>query len=361
MTLPATQIVWVLALTAAVAGCKEPTPERKQTASPVKLEAAHAQLLRNEVSLTGVIAARVEANLSFRTGGRITERLVDVDDGVKKGQLLARIAAEVQDADLSSAHASLTAAEANLSHAEIAYRRQAKLLRKNITSRSNYEAAEEGLEVARSSLEVARATLSNVEEARAYTELRAEADGIITARRADVGETVGAAQTVFSIALNGPRDAVFDVYEALLLEGTAPPEVTVSLVSNPAVVAKGRVRQIAPSVDQATGTVRVKVSLEPASETMSLGAPVVGRAFTDGEPVIVLPPAALASALGKPAVWVFQTKNQTVHLQAVDLASFQTNALIVSGGLREGEQVVVEGTKLLREGQTVIPADEATQ
>jgi membrane fusion protein, multidrug efflux system len=360
MTLPATQIIWVVALAAVLAGCKEPTAERKQTAAAVRLETVHLQRLRQDVSLTGVIAARVEANLSFRTGGRITERLVDVGDAVKKGQVLARIEAEVQDADLSSARAALTAAEANLSHAETAYRRQAKLLRKNFTSRSNYEAAEEELEVARSSLEVARATLSTVEEARAYTELRAEADGIVTARRADVGETVGAAQTVFSIALNGPRDAVFDVYEALLLEGGAPPDVIVSLVSNPAIIAKGRVREVAPAVDQATGTVRVKVILEPASETMPLGAPVVGRASTDGEPAIVLPPGALASAFGKPAVWIFEAKTQTVHLQAVDVASFRTDALIVSGGLREGEHVVVEGTKLLREGQTVMPANEAS-
>jgi RND family efflux transporter MFP subunit len=361
MTPPATHIVWVVALTAALASCKEPTAEKKQAAAPVRLETVHAQLSRKEVSLTGVIAARVEANLSFRTGGRITERLVDVGDAVKKGQLLARIEAEVQDADLSSALASLTAAQANLSHAEIAYRRQATLRRKNISSQSTFEAAEEDLKVARASLEVARANLSNVEEARAYTELRADADGIVTARRADVGETVGAAQTVFSIALNGPRDAVFDVYEALLLEGSAPPGIAVSLVANPAVVASGRVREIAPAVDQTTGTVRIKVSLGAGSETMSLGAPVVGRASADGERVFSLPPSAMASALGKPAVWLFEARNQTVHLRAIDVARFETNALIVSGGLREGEQVVVEGTKLLREGQTVMPVREASQ
>lgn len=137
MALPATQIVWLLALTAALASCKESTPERKQTAAAVRLETVHAQRLRKEVSLTGVITARVEANHSFRTGGRMTERLVDVGDAVKRGQVMARIEAEVQDADLSAARASLTGAEANLLHAEIAHRRQATLRRKNISSQSN--------------------------------------------------------------------------------------------------------------------------------------------------------------------------------------------------------------------------------
>jgi RND family efflux transporter MFP subunit len=361
MTLPATRTVWVLVLTAALAGCQEATPEKKQTAALVKVETVRAHRLANEVSLTGVIAARVETNLSFRTGGRIVERLVDVGDAVKKGQVLARIDAEVQEADLDSSRAALAAAEANLAHADLAYRRQAKLRQANNTSQSSFEAAEEDLKVARAAREVARAALSNVQEARSYTELEAEADGLITARQADVGETVGAAQTVFTLSLDGPRDAVFDVYESLLLDGSQPPEITVSLVSNPAVSAKGRVRQIAPSVDQATGTVRIKVGLEPSSEKMPLGAPVLGQGSKDGDPVTILPPTALASALGKPAVWVFEPTNNTVHLHKIDLASFRTDALIVSGGLQEGQQVVVEGTKLLRDGQTVTPVSEISK
>jgi len=79
-------------------------------------------------SLTGVIAARTLNNLSFRVGGRVAERLVDVGQHVDKGAVLARIDPQEQQSDLRSAQADLDAAQAQLTQSAAAFERQKTLL-----------------------------------------------------------------------------------------------------------------------------------------------------------------------------------------------------------------------------------------
>jgi RND family efflux transporter MFP subunit len=360
MTFPLLRVALVATLsTASLAACSEEAPPPPRPTPRVRVEAVAPAPARTQVSLTGSIAARTETNLSFRTSGRIIERLVDVGDTVKAGQRLARIDDEVQAADLDSARATLDAANADLAHAEAGFTRQQTLLRANSTAQTTYDLAEENLKVARASVESARSAVSNAEETLSYTELKADADGIVTARDADVGETVQAAQAVFSVARDGPRDAVFDIYESLLM-GEQPPLVDVALVADPSVVAQGRVREVAPTVDAQTGTVRVKIGLDHPPREMTLASVVRGSVDVTGPPAFTLPPSALAASGGKPAVWVFDADKTTVSLRPVTISGYQTGAVIVADGLKAGEKVVVDGSKLLREGQTVMLAEGAT-
>ncbi|KQR69459.1 hypothetical protein ASG25_12395 [Rhizobium sp. Leaf384] len=360
MTFPHARLALVATLAVSfLAACSDEEAPPPKPVPRVRVETVAPKPSQTVISLTGSIAARTETNLSFRTSGRIIERLVDVGDAVRKGQLLARMDDEVQQADLVSARATLASANADLSHANAAFARQQTLLRANSTAQTTYDLAEENLKVAKASLESAESALSNAEETLSYTRLTAGADGVVTARNADVGETVQAAQAVFSVAVDGPRDAVFDIYESLLRSGE-PPEVTVSLASDPSVVARGPVREIAPTVDRQTGTVRVKVGLEQPPAAMTLASVVRGTVSLAGPPAFTLPPSALAASGGKPAVWILDPAKTTVSLRPVTVADYQTDAIIVATGLKAGEQVVVDGTKLLREGQTVLPAEGNT-
>src|SRR5690606_36043671 len=113
-----------------------------------------------------------------------------------------------------------------------------------------------------------------------------------------------AAQTVFTIAEDGDRDAAFNVQETLVV-GTVPnPQVTLSLVANPAITAEGRVREISPAVDQTSGTIRVKVAIPNTPAAMPLGAAVVGTVSAKPRKAIILPWQALTSQDGRPAVWL---------------------------------------------------------
>src|SRR6059058_5969517 len=75
-----------------------------------------------------------------------------------------------------------------------------------------FDQAQEVLLSTESSLEAAKAQLGTAKDALGYTELRAGAVGLISARNLEVGQVVQAAQPVFTLAQDGDRDAVFDVY-----------------------------------------------------------------------------------------------------------------------------------------------------
>ena len=352
-----------LALAAAVmlAGCQDKTQEARQAAPLVQVATLAAEPFAPSITLTGTIAARIQSDLSFRVSGRIVERLVDVGAHVDKGQVLARIDPVQQQADVRSAQAGIAAAEAQVRQATAAFDRQKALLGDGFTTRSSFDQAERALRVSQASLETARAQLSIAENALSYTDLRADAAGIITARSADVGEVAQAAQVVFTLAQDGPRDAIFEVNESLLLQPADGLAIDDALVSRPDVRTVGTIRQVSPTVNARTGTVRVKIGLDTPPAAMTLGAVVSGTGRARPITAFVLPWTALSSADGQPAVWRLDPGTRTVTLQKVTIAAYETGRVVIAGGLTAGETVVTAGTKLLQPNQIVEIATGASQ
>lgn len=309
--------------------------------------------LATSVTLSGSVNARIESQLSFRVSGRITERNVEVGSHVHAGDVLAKIDPTQQKADVKVAKASLEAAEAQLRQATSALDRQKKLIVKNVTTKADYDQAEEELRTAEGTLDAARADLASAKDALSFTELKADADGIITSRDAEVGQVPQAAQTVFTLAHDGKRDAVFNVFESLFLNNKPGANVEVSLLSDPSVKISARVREVSPTIDASTGTIRVKVDLGERSNIMPLGAVVSGRFTYKSKKVIVLPWSAMASVDGKPAVWMIDPQSKKVSLQPIRVYDYETGQFTVTGGLKVGDLIVSEGGKLLRIGQRV--------
>ncbi len=335
----------------------EPTePEGR----PIAVTVATARLAPygETLALTGEIRARSSSQLSFRLSGRMAERLSEVGDHVKKGQLLARIDPSQQQADVANAEAALAAAEAAARQASSAFERQKTLLDKGFTTQSAFDAATKAVRTTTGTVESAKAALDIARANLGYTELRADADGVITARNADAGEIVAAARPIFVIAADGPRDAVFDVYEQLFLSITTLPEVTVSLVKDPSVSVPGKVREISPTVETRTGTVRVKVDIGSPPAAMSLGAPVTGRIASRKIPAVRLPAGALAESDGTAAVWV--VAGSVAKLRPISIAAYTTASILVASGLADGDRVVTSGGKLLRPGAPVEVVGEDT-
>ena len=310
-------------------------------------------------ALTGEIKARVQTSLSFRVSGRISERLVDVGARVTSDQVLARIDPKEQSADVESAEATVQSAEARVRQTATAFERQQALIKNGFTTQRDYDQAQEALRVAEGSLDSAKAQLGTARDASSYTELRAGAAGLITARNAEAGQVAQAGQTMFTLAQDGPRDAVFYVYEAVFLQYPATPTVHLALVSDPTVTATGTVREVSPSTDTKSGTVRVKVSIQDAPPGFMLGALVSGSATTKARQIVVLPWTALSTLAGKPAVWVVDPKSLAVSPKTVVVAAYATGNVAIESGLEPGERVVTAGAKILRLNQIVALAPEA--
>jgi membrane fusion protein, multidrug efflux system len=346
--------VFALALLAAPLGaCNDRAVTTVERAVFVHTEIVQPRDRQGGFTLTGEVQARFRADLSFRVSGHVLERLVDVGAHVNAGDVLARLDPAEQQADFDAATAAVTAAEAQLRVAQATFDRQSNLLSSGFTTRVAYDQAQEQLRTAQSTLESANAELGRTREALGDTELHARAAGVITARSLEVGQVVQAVQSVFTLAQDGERDAIFDVPESMFLGDVDHGHVSLALVSGPNITAVGYVREISPAVDPKSSTVRVKVAIQNPPPAMALGSAIAGTAGTKAATEITVPWTALTATGSKPAVWIVDPKTSTASLKPVIVGAYEAGAVLIKEGLEPGDRVVIDGGKLLSSGQPV--------
>lgn len=348
-----TSALTVALLGAALSACNNGSTNATKPAALVRTETVQLRDRQASVTLTGEVQARFHADLSFRVSGRVTERFVDVGAHVDAGEVLARLDPAEQQADLDAATAAEAAAEPQLRVAQAKFDRQKTLLANRFTTQEAFDQAQEALRSAESTREAAQAQLGTAKDALGYTELRTGAAGVITTRSLEVGQVVQAAQPVFTLAQDGDRDAVFDVYESIFFGDFSGDKISLALVANPSVTATGSVREVSPAIDPKSSTVRVKVAIQNPPAAMTLGSAVAGTARAKPVAQITVPWTALMSSGSKPAVWIVDPATKTASLKTVDIGSYEAGAVLIKGGLVPGERVVVDGGKLLSSGQPV--------
>ncbi|GEP09943.1 efflux RND transporter periplasmic adaptor subunit [Methylobacterium gnaphalii] len=323
----------------------------------VRVVEAQRTAVAADVVFTGDIQAQAQTSVAFRINGKIARRLVEVGDHVAADQVLATLDPQEQQANLDNAKAALVSAEALLTQAKVGFRRQEQLLSSGYTTRPAYDQAEQQLRTTQAAVESAKAQLGTTQEQFSYTELRSGVAGVVLSRSFETGQVVQAGQTVLVLAQDGARDAVFNVYEALPANPPADKTVTVVLQADPRVTATGTVREISPSVDQASGTVRIKIGLADTPPQMALGSVVIGKGrFKAGEAVI-LPWSALYRWENKPAVWIYDRQSGTVSPRIVTIDRYTFDTIALASGVEPGESVVTAGIQFLRPGQSVAVAD----
>ena len=350
--------VALAALLPVAAAPAEQTPEIADDAAVVRIRIVEAKrtAFAADVVFTGDIQAQAQTNVAFRTNGKVATRLVEVGDHVEADQVLARLDPKDQKSDLDTTKAALVSAEATLAQAKVAFSRQEQLLKGGYTTRPSYDNAEQQQRTAQAAVDSAKAALGTSEEQFSYTDLRSGVAGIVMSRSVETGQVVQAGQTVLTLAQDGPRDAVFNVYEALTASPPSDKTVGVALQADPAVVTRGSVREISPTVDATSGTVKVKIGLESTPAAMTLGSVVIGRGKFKARDAVVLPWSALYRWENKPAVWVYDTRSGAVAPRAVTIERYGVDSILGGNGIATGESIVVAGIQFLRPGQTVAVA-----
>jgi RND family efflux transporter MFP subunit len=305
------------------------------------------------VSLTGQVRAKDHVSLAFRLDGRMIKRTVNVGDVLKAGDIVAQLDTQNQQNDLRKAQADLASGEAALTQARLTFGRQQQLLASGWTPRAKFDDAQQAFLSAQAKVDAAHALVGIAQDQLSYTDLVADAPGVVTATGAEPGEVVRAGQTIVNVAREGGRDAVFDVSEQIIRTGPRDPVVQIALTNDPSVRATGRVREVSPQADANTRTFQVKVGIIDPPPAMQLGSTVAGSIKLSAPAGLQVPPSALTEADGRPAVWVVDPKSQTVSLRDVDVSRYDPADIVVSQGLDVGEIVVTAGVQTLHPGQKV--------
>jgi RND family efflux transporter MFP subunit len=342
----------VTLIAASLAACDSPPPPIAQPRL-VRAATVRPDGGGETVSMTGQIRAKDQANLGFRIDGRMVERLVNAGDGVKAGQVIARLAAQDQQNARRSVEAGLAAAAAQLTQARLALGRQQQLFKDGWTPRARLDDAEQAFQAAQAQVESARAQLRLAHDTLGYTLLAADSPGVVTAVGAEPGEVVRAGQMVVQLARESGLDAVFDVPEQIVRNGPRDPVVELALPNDPLVTATGRVREVAPQADPITRTFRAKVAITEPPAAMRLGSTITGRIRLAPSGGVTVPASAITEADGRPAVWTVDIQSQTVSLRSVEVLRYDPSEVVVAQGVKAGEVVVTAGVQLLHPGQKV--------
>ena len=350
-----------IALLVITGACSKP-PEKVDSTRPARVMTVRAATGDDVTLFAGDIRPRYEIDLSFRIGGKLLERKVDMGAQVRKGQPLARL--DPQDARLSAAAATAQVAvtDADLAFAKAELDRNKQLLDQKFISQAAYDNKMSAYQVALAKRASARAQSEVSGNQAAYTTLAADTSGIITAALAEAGQVVAPGQPVMKIARTEERDVVISVAEsqAAMLRIGAPARI--SLWSQPQKIYNGTVREVAPAADPLTRTYQVKISVLDADEALRWGMTAnVGIVGMRGAAVaggaIIVPLTAINQQGQQSYVWIVGPGN-AVQLRGVQLAQYLENGAVVAAGLAPGETIVVAGVHKLNAGEVIKPLPE---
>jgi len=305
----------------------------------------------------GEVKSRTESRLSFRVGGKMLKRAVDLGDTVKPGQVLAQL--DPQDLRLGQDAARATVAVAQAAYDQNAadFKRYKDLHDQGFIGPAELDRRDAALKTARAQLDQAKAQSSVQGNQASYAVLLADASGVITGVDAEPGMVVSAGTPVLRLAHDGPRDVVFSVPEDKvgLVKAMAvqPGRFKVRLWGADAPALPATIREISAAADPVTRTFLIKADVGSASG-MRLGqTATVAMELPQVAGVTKLPLSALREEQGKSTVWLVDRGNMTVKSQIVTLAGADGNEAVITSGLVPGQVVVTAGVHVLSPGQKV--------
>jgi len=231
-----------------------------------------------EVVLPANVQPYIDAPIYARTNGYLKKWYADIGAHVKAGELLAEIETPEVDQQLRQARADLGTAQANLSLAQITANRYEGLLKSDSVSKQDADNAEGSYAAQKATVQSMEANVKRLQELQSFERIYAPFDGVITARKTDIGALIDAGSS------GGSRTELFHIAQPDKLrvyvnvpEGYAPdakPGLSADLVlaEFPGRRFPGKLVRTADAIDQSTRTLLVEIRVENPTGTLLSGA-----------------------------------------------------------------------------------------
>ncbi|WP_395742834.1 efflux RND transporter periplasmic adaptor subunit [Prosthecobacter sp.] len=285
--------------------------------------------------VVGTVRSKLRAMVEAKISGRLLEYTAIPGTKVKKGDLLARLENQEIQAKVDQAKAMLEQAQSDFS-------RQKELIESKATTRQDFDAAE-------ARVKVTTAGLAEAETMAGYARVTAPFDGVITRKLADVGDLAMPGKPLLEIEAPTSLRFEADLPEAMLDRVSMGARMQVRIAALPQPL-EAMVSEIAPVADPVSRTFLVKLDL-PAADGLRTGQ--FGRvAVPVAETKLLVVPAASVIHRGQMEL-LFVAKDGHALLRLVKTGKALSDGTEILSGLEEGEQVVINGTAKLTDGQPV--------
>ena len=330
------------------------------------------------LNASGYVVARRLATVSSKVTGRVAEVLFEEGAEVEAGQVLARLERSTVDAQLNVSTSSAEAARRNLREIEVrladarrTLERNRSLVERKLVAQSVLDSSEADvaalnarLAAARSEVDVAIAQVGLGKQELADLEIRAPFKGVVISKDAQPGEMVspmsaggGFTRTgVATIVDMDSREVEVDVNESYINRVSAGQKVECVLDAYPDLKIPAHVISIVPTADRQKATVRVRIGLDQLDPRILPDMGIKVSFFEDGaQPALknamLVPGNAIVTEGEASYAWV--VRDGKVEKRAVKIGATQDGQVPVTDGLTDGESIVVDAPKRLRDGAAV--------
>lgn len=340
------------------------TTQTKAAAIPtVEVTRPSSSKLSDEIALPGNTQGYTDTPIYARTSGYLKKWYFDIGARVKKGQLMAQIETPELDQQLQVSQADLKSSEANLNLANTTSARYQNLLKSNSVSKQETDQATSDAAAKQAAVDASEANVRRLQQLQSFENVYAPFDGIVTARRIDIGSLIAAGanttpQELFHLAAIGQIRvyvAVPEAYTGAIRDGG---EASLTLDEYPGQKFQGRIARNSNTIDQATRTLNVEVDVANPKGLLLPGAYVfVHFKVPDHAETLSLPSNTLL--FRSQGLQVGIVRDGRAVLVPVTIAHDNGATVEIGTGVTAADNVILDPSDSLANGQQVHVSDSS--
>lgn len=356
--------------------------------TPVQVAAVQQKTMPIFLTALGTVTAYNTVTIKSRVDGQLMQVPVSEGQAVRQGQLLAEIDPKPYQAALEQAQGQLVKDQANAVNARAEAARYSALQQAGVVSKESQQAQTSIAGQAEGSIAADEAAIQAAKVNLGYTKIVSPINGVVGLRQVDPGNIVHAsdANGLLVVTQLQPISVIFTLPEDQLPEvlkrvrGGSRLAVEAFDRAAQTHLASGSLLTIDNQIDTATGTVKAKAVFENRDGALFPNQFVnVRLVLQERQNAMVIPAAALQTGTqgnfvyllkeGQPPAELVEKKNTDVPLpqlpenqtnyyveaQPVNVALTEGAQVILNGGLKPGDQIVVDGQERLKNGSKVFP------
>jgi RND family efflux transporter MFP subunit len=291
-------------------GCKgreQAPPSSPTQQEPISLGAEDVvrvgpQVLQSGPTLSGTLQPRRAATMRAEVPGTVLEMRVEQGQPVKEGQLLARIEDTTQKDQLAAARSAERVATSALKVARAEEERMRKLSKAGVITARDFEQAELARRQAQAQVSEARTRRMLAQDQLGRTRITAPFKGVVSERNVSAGDIVQPGSPLYTVVdpTSLRLEASIPAVQLESLSTGTEVDFTVSGYGDREFV--GRIERINPTVDPATGQVRLYVTLPNLEQALLVGLFAQGRVASEEREVLAVPLSAVDVSAEPPTV-----------------------------------------------------------
>jgi membrane fusion protein (multidrug efflux system) len=323
------------------------------TAPPVMVERAGAHSVMDRIQATGQLLAHSEATVAAQVGGEITGIVADEGAAVAAGQAIVAIDPERRQLELENAQASLLQAQAQEREAEREALRLEQLAVRGAVSQAQLDEARTRRDFARSGVAAAKAQLGLAQRALRDASVAAPFAGLVARRFVNPGEFVAAGAALFDLVALDPVEVEFHLAEVDSARVAVGQRVEVRVASFPDEVFGAEVTVVAPTIDPAARTRRVKAVLaNPEGRLLPGTFARVDLGVAERSGVVMVKKEAVLQRSDGSVVFRLAGGDRVARVR-VETGIHRDELVELRGGVAAGDWIVVRGHTALVDGAAV--------